>query len=56
MTSEQPMDDLHSLRVTYSSMRRVCRDPPIDRRLALDGLDAGGHGMTLSTMKPSLLT
>ena len=35
-TSEWPMDDLHSLRVTCSSMRCICDNPTIGRRVALD--------------------
>jgi hypothetical protein len=35
-TSEQPMDDLRSLWATCSSMRRICGDPAVDRRVALD--------------------
>ena len=35
-TSERPMDDLHSLRVTYSSMHRICGNPAISQRVALD--------------------
>jgi len=35
-TTEQPMDDLCSLWVTCSSMRRICSNPAIGRCLALD--------------------
>jgi hypothetical protein len=35
-TLEQPMDDLRSLWVTCSSMRRICGDPTVGQRLALD--------------------
>ena len=28
-TLEQPMDDYHSLRMTYSFMRRICGDPVV---------------------------
>ena len=35
-TSDHPMDDLWSLRATYSSMCRICGDPSIGQRLALD--------------------
>jgi hypothetical protein len=34
-TSERPMDDLRSLRVTCSSMHRICGNPAISRRLSL---------------------
>jgi hypothetical protein len=40
-SSEQPKDDLHSLRVTYSSMRRIYGDPIISQRLALDRFKRG---------------
>ena len=36
MTSERPMDKLHSLWLTCLSMRRIYDDPAIDSRLALD--------------------
>ena len=36
VTLERPMDDLHSLWVICSSIRRICGDPAIGRRLALD--------------------
>jgi hypothetical protein len=35
VTSDQPMDDLHSLRMTCSSMHHSCGDPAIGQRLAL---------------------
>ena len=35
VTSERPMDDLHSLWVTCSSMRRINGDPTVDQRQAL---------------------
>ena len=35
-TSEQPKDDLHSLRATCSSMRHICGEPIVCRCLALD--------------------
>jgi len=35
-TSVQPMDDLCSLWATCSSMRRICGNPAIGRRMALD--------------------
>ena len=34
VTSEQPMDDVHSLQATYSSMCCICGDPAVGRRLA----------------------
>ena len=43
MTLERPMDDLHSLQVTYSSMHRIYGDPAIGRCLALDWFR---HGRT----------
>ena len=36
MTSEQPMVDLCSLQETYSSMRHICGNPTVGRRVALD--------------------
>ena len=36
MTSDWPMDDLHSLWATYSSMRHIYGDPTIGQHLALD--------------------
>ena len=35
VTSERPMDNLHSLSVTCSSMRHFCGDPTVGRHLAL---------------------
>ena len=35
-TSERPMDDLRSLWVTSSSMRGICGDPAIGRRVVVD--------------------
>jgi hypothetical protein len=35
-TSERPMDDLHSLWATCSSMHCICGNPAVDRRVALD--------------------
>ena len=40
-TSEQPMDNLHSLWVTCLSMCRIYGDPAIGRRLALDWFRRG---------------
>ena len=34
-TSKQPMDDLRSLWVTCSSMRRICGNPTIGQRVAM---------------------
>ena len=36
VTSEQPMDDLHSLRATCSSMRRFCGNLVIGEHVTLD--------------------
>ena len=36
VTSERPMDDIRSLRVACSSMRHICGNPTIGRRMALD--------------------
>ena len=35
-TLELPMDDLHSLQVTYSFMRHIYGDPAIGHRVAMD--------------------
>ena len=35
VTSKQPMYDLHSLWVTYSSMRRICGNPTVIQHVAL---------------------
>jgi hypothetical protein len=40
-TSDRPMDDLCSIRATCSSMHRICGDPTVDRRLALDRFRCG---------------
>ena len=40
-TSYQPMDDLHSLWVTCSSMHHIYGDPTIGRRLTLDQFTRG---------------
>ena len=56
-TSEHPMDDLYSLRVTCSSMRHISFNPAIGRHVALDqcrhGLgwdDVGGYYALLSSL------
>ena len=41
MTSDRPMDDLRSLWVTCSSMRRICGDPAVGQHLALDRFRRG---------------
>ena len=41
VTSEWPMDDPSSLRVTCLSMHCICGDPAIGRRLALDRFKCG---------------
>ena len=38
---ERPMDNLHSLWVTYSSMRHIYGDPAVGRCLALDQFRCG---------------
>ena len=43
-TSDRPMDDLHSLRVTCSSIRRIYGDPAVGRRQALDRFKRGRTG------------
>jgi hypothetical protein len=35
-TSEQPMDDLHNLQATCSSMLCICGDPTVGRCMTLD--------------------
>ena len=51
------MDDLHRLRATYSSMSRICCNPTVGRRVALDqcrrGLgwdDVGNYYALLSSL------
>ena len=43
MTSEWPMNDLHSLQVTCSSMRHICSDPTIGRHVAVDRCRCGAR-------------
>ena len=57
MTSEQPVDDLYSLWVICLSMHRICGNPTIGRRMALDqcrhGLgwdDVGNYYALLSSL------
>jgi hypothetical protein len=38
VTSEQPLADLHSLRGTCSTMRRVCGHGDVGRRLSIEGI------------------
>ena len=56
-TSDWPMDDLYSLWATCSSMRRICGNPAIGRRMVLDqcrhGLgwdDVGNYYALLSSL------
>ena len=43
-TSDWPMDDLYSLWATCSSIYRICSNPTVGRRLALDQFRRGRTG------------
>jgi hypothetical protein len=52
-TLERPMDDLRSLRATCSSMRGICGDLAVGRRVAVHQCRRGARSS--STTSPSLL-
>jgi hypothetical protein len=53
MTLEQPMDDLRSLWAMLSSMCRICGDPIVDQRVAVDRCR---HGVRLSNDRVNYFT